>query len=184
MEDRGYDLQDSNHYYMSSAYNIPVKQAMCLLEEFCTSDAACNLKAYADAAVWLPRLAEKGWMITAITSFSTDPYLQRGRRNNLIREFGDIFTDVICTGFTGGKESYLKEWKNQRLWWIEDKASNAREGLNVGLKPILLNRPWNKEEPNIPYVNNWYEIYSMIIKDNEEYVRNKLKGNPYELREK
>ena len=71
---------------------------------------------------------------------------------------------ILDTGMD--KDSALSEFHNTGLYWVEDKPKNALAGLNYGLKPILIDHPYNRDfnHPDIVRVNNWKQIHEMIAR--------------------
>jgi uncharacterized HAD superfamily protein len=76
----------------------------------------------------------------------------------------------VCTESSKAKKPILEEYKDSRLYWVEDKVSNAIMGHELGLRSILVNHTYNlnyEENPlNKPQylrVNNWKQIYDIVV---------------------
>jgi hypothetical protein len=85
---------------------------------------------------------------------------------NLEKLFGETaFEELVCLDTGADKDEALKPYKDSGLYWIEDKLSNAVTGLDLGLKPILIEHGFNMLD-DIPKgmtkVVNWKEIYNHI----------------------
>ena len=84
---------------------------------------------------------------------------------NLQKLFGKTaFEKFIFLDTGADKDDVLKKYEGTGLWWIEDKIVNCEVGLNVGLKPLLMEHGHNMDfqNSNIPRVKNWKEIYERI----------------------
>jgi len=101
----------------------------------------------------------------AITSLSRDPNAQELRKMNLRKLFGKtVFEKFVFLDTGAEKDKVLKKYQDTGLWWIEDKIDNARAGLEVGLKPLLMEHGHSLdfEHVKIPKVHNWREIYDTV----------------------
>ena len=94
-------------------------------------------------------------------------------RDKLLRKkrLGELFGEHVFKNYhildTGSdKDSALAEFHGTGLWWIEDKPYNALAGLKYGLKPIIINHPYNEDfnHPDIVRVNTWKEIHELIAR--------------------
>jgi hypothetical protein len=63
------------------------------------------------------------------------------------------------------KDAVLAEYTGSGLYWIEDKIDNCRAGQQVGLRSMLMEHGHSLdfEDPEIPKVRNWREIYRAIV---------------------
>mgnify|MGYP001056435982 CR=1 FL=1 len=59
-----------------------------------------------------------------------------------------------------------KEFKDTGLYWVEDKWQNAVDGLDVGLKPLLIDHLYNRtfKKRGIKRVKNWKQIRQLLVK--------------------
>jgi hypothetical protein len=91
---------------------------------------------------------------------------------NLEKLFGKTaFEKVICLDTGADKDSALAPYKDSGLFWIEDKLENAEVGLNLGLRPVLVEHGFNMNDsikPGIKKVVNWKEIYEYITGEKHE----------------
>lgn len=170
MESHGYHQVDSGniHYDMSVRYSISKSEAVEKIKIFNESAAIGFLPALRDSVYYVKRLHEEhGYKFGVITSLSLDPSAGRLREMNLKKIFGESTFDFITCLDTGAdKDDALECFKDSGLWWIEDKMANAQAGLNVGLKPILIEHGFNMKD-NVPAgmfkATNWKEIYHHIV---------------------
>ena len=106
---------------------------------------------------------EHGYVFRCITSMSTDANAKKLRQMNLEKLFGKTaFEELVCLDTGAPKDDALAPYKDSGLYWIEDKLENAECGLDLGLKPILVEHGFNmndKLRPGITKVTNWKEIY-------------------------
>jgi hypothetical protein len=57
----------------------------------------------------------------------------------------------------------LENYQDSKLFWIEDKPSNAELGIRYGLRPLLMSVSHNVNYNGpVPVVNNWAEIYKLV----------------------
>jgi len=110
---------------------------------------------------------EHGYVFHCITSLSEDDNAGKLRKMNLRKLFGKTaFEKFIILGTGDDKDEALGEYEGTECWWIEDKPENALAGLNVGLKPLLMEHGHNMsfKHDNIKKVKNWKEVYETITK--------------------
>tara|TARA_B100001248_G_scaffold18968_2_gene12511 strand:- start:2001 stop:2618 length:618 start_codon:yes stop_codon:yes gene_type:complete len=151
---------------------IPEDKADWLVKIFNRSAWIGFLEPYKDSVEIVKALKDKGYTFTAITSLTTDKPAQALRNMNLAELFGeDTFKDIHYLETGGGKAEVLSKM-GEGHWWIEDKPDNAVEGLNHGLKPILMEHSYNKGFFNsqIEKTQSWRNIYKIVT--GEKYVIN------------
>jgi len=157
------------NYDMAVRYNISREQVVKLIRIFNESAAIGFLPALRDAVYYIKRLHEEhGYRFHAITSLSLDPNAKKLRQMNLEKLFGKtVFEELVCLDTGAAKEAALAPYTDSGLYWIEDNISNAEAGHQVGLQCILVEHGHNMdyENPAIPRVLNWREIYCMITGD-------------------
>lgn len=138
-----------------------------LVKQFNESAAIGFLPALRDAMYYVKRLHEEhGYVFRCITSLSTDRNAYKLRKMNLEKLFGETaFEELVCLDTGANKDEALEPYRDSGLYWIEDKLSNAVTGLDLGLKPILIEHGFNMLD-DIPEgmtkVVNWKEIYNHI----------------------
>jgi hypothetical protein len=101
-----------------------------------------------------------------ISSLSNDEYAHRLRTKNLIELFGPtVFESFVYLDTGADKDEALAPYADSGCLWIEDKPENAVVGWNLGLDSILMSHPHNVdfENPFVTRVNNWKEIYEMLV---------------------
>jgi len=97
---------------------------------------------------------------------SLDPNAQELRRMNLNKLFGKTaFEEIICLDTGADKDEALEPYRDTGHYWIEDKIVNCQVGRDLGLKSLLMEHGHNMdyEDPAIPRVKNWREIYNIIV---------------------
>ena len=140
-----------------------------LVRQFNESAAIGFLPALRDAVYYVKRLHEEhGYTFRCITSLSLDKNAYKLRKMNLEKLFGETaFEELVCLGTGADKDEALEQYRDSGLYWIEDKLSNAQLGLDLGLKPILIEHGFNMDD-DIPEgmqkVVNWKEIYEILTK--------------------
>ena len=170
MEQHGHTVIEGGNllYDMAQRFDITSSQAWQQVKVFNESAAMGFLPALRDAMYYVKRLHEEhGYVFRCITSMSLDPNAKKLRQMNLEKLFGKTaFEELVCLDTGADKDDALAPYKDSGLWWIEDKMSNAVAGLNVGLRPILIEHGFNMNDtvpPGITKVVNWKEIYHLII---------------------
>lgn len=154
-------------YDIGKKYGIDSSQGKKLIKIFNESASIGFLPPLRDAMYYIKRLHEEhGYVFHAITSLSKDENAQELRRMNLNKLFGKTAFDKFIFLDTGAdKDEALAPYTGSGLWWIEDKIANCQAGLSVGLKPLLVEHGHNMDydDPQIPRVKNWREIYETIV---------------------
>ncbi len=170
MEQHGHtQVEDANFLYdIGKRFNLESNNmGYRLVKQFNESAAIGFLPALRDAMYYVKRLHEEhGYVFRCITSLSTDKNAYKLRKMNLEKLFGETaFEELVCLDTGADKDEALELYKDSGLYWIEDKLSNAVTGLDLGLKPILIEHGFNMLD-DIPEgmtkVVNWKEIYNHI----------------------
>lgn len=164
MESHGHVKQDFNCYDISQAYGIEKAVGKQLVRTFNESAAIGFLPPLRDAVYYLKQLHEKhGYMFHCVTSLSHDPHAQKLREKNLERLFGpQLFEKFVFLDCGADKDDALMQYHGTECYWIEDKEENARVGLNMGLKSILVAHDSNAGVSDIPRFAKWKQIYNYI----------------------
>ena len=168
MEHQGFTKVEGYQYMYSigDRYGIDLKQGSRLVKQFNESAAIGFLPPLRDAQYFVKKLHEQhGFKFLAITSLSLDPYAKQLRTRNLKKLMGDAFIDVICLDTGADKTEILIEYgkKYPGNYWIEDKPDNLQDGIDAGLKGILVEHGHNMDfTGNANVVKNWEEIYNLL----------------------
>ena len=153
-------------YEISERYDVSKDQGRKLIRQFNESAAIGFLPPLRDARYYVKRLHEEhGYVFHCITSLSKDINAQRLREMNLTKLFGDtVFEEIICLDTGADKNEALEPYRGSGLWWIEDKIINCEVGADLGLHPLLMEHGHNLDynNPAIPRVKNWREIYKIV----------------------
>lgn len=169
MQEHGFKIVEGGKliYNIGRRYGIDPDQGKKLIKIFNESAAIGFLPALRDAQHYVKRLHEEhGYIFHCITSLSQDRNAQKLRMMNIKKLFGDTAFDEFVILDTGqDKDHVLEKYQGTGCWWIEDKITNCVAGLGVGLKPLLMEHGHNMdyENPKIPRVKNWREIYNIIV---------------------
>lgn len=139
--------------------------ARSLVRTFNESAKIAFVPPHKDAIRYVKKLHNNhGYVFHAITSQSSDPEAQKLRIYNLENLFGkttfERYTILDCGA---DKTEALKEYKGSGYYWIEDKYANAVIGRDLGLSPLLMSFRHNKQFTDIRRVEDWKEIYNIII---------------------
>jgi len=173
MEQKGHTRPnvESHQYCLAQSWRMPDWVIRHLVEEFNASSNTAFLKPYGEAGHYMKRLAERGYRFITCTSFGGTESSRALRRFNLENVFGDVFDEHNIIELHGDKTPVLSRWRGSERWWLEDNINNARKGLDVGLRPILMRQPHNAEYDgeDMLVANGWREVYK-IITGEQEYV--------------
>ena len=163
-----YKLLDNkeNTYEMAERFGLTITDIRKEIREFNKSAWMATQCPMPDSQTWVKLLAAEGWTFIPITSQTSDIPAQKVRKKRLTELFGDVFYNYHILDTGADKDSALAEFHTTGLYWVEDKPKNALAGLNYGLKPILIDHPYNRDfnHPEITRVNNWKQIHEILSK--------------------
>ena len=154
-----------NTYEMAERFGLTVTEIRKEIREFNRSAWMGTQRPMMESQTWVKLLAAEGWTFIPITSQTSDIPAQQLRKRRLGELFGDhVFTNYHILGTGADKDSALSEFHNTGLYWVEDKPKNAVAGLKYGLKPILIDHPYNRDfnHPEVIRVSNWKEIHQIL----------------------
>jgi len=169
LQQHGFNKQPGGNlkYDIGKRYGIDREQGKKLIKIFNESAHIGFLPPLRDSMYYIKRLHEEhGYVFHVITSLSRDENSCELRKMNLKKLFGATAFEKFVFLDTGeDKDQALEPYRNSGFWWIEDKITNAETGLELGLKPMLMEHGHNMDYDNaaIPRVKNWREIYSIIV---------------------
>jgi hypothetical protein len=167
MHSRGYDRVHSDSYDLNLHYSdMTPAYAQDRVREFNGSGWLIDLAAFRDARSGVARLAEHGYDFHVITAIGHDENARKLRQINLESLFGThAISKLTCSSEHESKIPELSEYKDSGMYWIEDRFSNAVDGANLGLQPLLLDHLYNANDHDsrIKRVNNWSDICSIIL---------------------
>ena len=158
MSIRGYEQKPKveKRYSMYQRYGISIQEKERLIREFNNSAWMSIQEPMPDSQTWVKLLAAEGWTFIPITSQTRDIPAQQLRKRRLEELFGPIFQNFFILDTGDDKDAVLAEFHGTDLWWVEDKWTNAKLGLDYGLRPLIYNHPYNQgfSHKNIRRVNN------------------------------
>jgi len=163
-----YTLLDDkeNTYEMAERFGLTIPEIRKEIREFNKSAWMATQSPMLDSQTWVKLLHAEGWTFIPITSQTSDIPAQEVRKKRLEDLFGDVFYNYHILDTGADKDNALAEFHNTGLYWVEDKPKNALAGLNYGLKPIIIDHPYNRDfnHPDITRVNNWKQIHELLVK--------------------
>lgn len=168
MEEHGFVKTEGSQfiYDIGNRYGIDHEQGRKLIKIFNESAAIGFLPPLRDAMYYVKRLHEEhGYVFHCITSLSLDANAGKLREMNLRKLFGKTaFEKITCLETGADKNEALEPYRDSGCWWFEDKPENAKVGLDLGLRSVLIEHGHNMSyvNSNIPVVKNWKEIYNLI----------------------
>ena len=154
-----------NTYEMAERFGLTVTEIRKEIREFNRSAWMGTQRPMLESQTWVKLLAAEGWTFIPITSQTSDIPAQELRKRRLGELFGDhVFTNYHILGTGADKDGALAEFHNTGLYWVEDKPKNAVAGLKYGLKPILIDHPYNQDfdHPEVIRVSNWQDIHKIV----------------------
>jgi FMN phosphatase YigB (HAD superfamily) len=157
-----------NTYEMADRFGLSITEIRKEIREFNKSAWMGTQCPMPDSQTWVKLLAAEGWTFIPITSQTSDIPAQELRKKRLGELFGDhIFKNYHILDTGSDKDSVLAEFHNTGLYFIEDKPKNALTGLKYGVRPILIDHPYNRDfqHPNVIRVNNWKQIHELLHED-------------------
>jgi uncharacterized HAD superfamily protein len=101
----------------------------------------------------------------AITAVPNTPAVVEARRANLENLFGKTaFERVIHCEHSAEKPKFLRQYEETECYWVEDLGVNAIMGLEFGLKPLLMDRHYNRDfsHDQVQRVSSWKQIYEIV----------------------
>lgn len=153
-------------YDIGKRYGIDRDQGKKLIKLFNESAHIGFLPPLRDAMYYVKRLHEEhGYVFHCITSLSKNEDACELRRMNLRKLFGQTAFEKFVFLDTGeDKDAALETYRGSNHYWIEDKIVNCEVGNDLGLKSLLMEHGHNLdyENPAIPRVRNWKEVYEII----------------------
>jgi hypothetical protein len=169
MKRHGYTMKEDGHlhYDMGDRYGLTSQRKTELIKFFNESSAIGFLPPLRDAMYYVDLLHRKhGYVFHMITSLSLEPSAQQLRIENTKKLFGETAFEKFVFCDTGAdKDEALSPYMNSGYMWIEDKVENAVLGLEYGLNSVIMEHGHNMhfDDPTIPRVQNWKEIYDSLV---------------------
>lgn len=167
MSRHGFKEVRNDVYDITIRYNIEKDFANMLVRMFNESATIRKLPPLRDAIKYVKKLhQEEGYIFHAITSLSNDNYAQHLRTKNLIELFGPtVFEKYVYLDTGADKDEELEPYRDTGCYWVEDKTQNAQLGADIGLDSLLMTHDHNVNDElnNVRKVNNWKEIYNIVI---------------------
>lgn len=167
MAEHGHFVEERENpvYDISKAYGIDRAIGKRMVRMFNESAHIGFLPPLRDSMYYMKKLHEEhGFVFHAITSLSNNQNAQKLRIMNLQKLFGEtLFEKFIILGCGDDKDEALEPYRNSGLLWVEDKIDNAQTGKSLGLDSVLMAHGHNRDEYNIPRVQNWKGIYEKLV---------------------
>ena len=121
------------------------------------------LKPLQSTQFYLPLIKSQGFDIIGLTSFGGCPIQTKFRQEYLDVLFPNIFKEVIVLPLGACKNDALLKLKPD--YFIEDNRANADKACDLGIKTLLLSTSYNQGSFDSIYVNNWEDIYCIVVED-------------------
>lgn len=127
-----------------------------LITSFQQSEHFDSLKSLPWAKEGLTELYLDGYRFIGITAVENTPEMVMRRSQNLYREFGFEFEDVICVGVNGSKEEALKRF--ERTVWVDDHPAHYETGSRYHDSFLMKNRFNRHYHSTMRGVDDWRDI--------------------------
>lgn len=154
---------DEHAFELSLRYNISREMGNQLVWDFHNHVEFTRLEPLPGSQQAIQKLAEN-FTLVVITACGVDLQIQEYRKQNLINCFGNVFDKIICVNRSVEKESYLKSYPLS--YWVEDHASNANMGCELGHATFLIDAPYNAHKyvlPNVTRVASLAQAADIIL---------------------
>ncbi len=165
-ESKGYAFNENKRivYSMGVQLGITHEEAHKLISSFNHSEEFGRIAPWRDSVEYVKHFKDEGWKFVAITTAGEHPDTWPLRRKNLDAVFSaGAIDELYVLPLNGDKGVELVKYKDTKLFWIEDKPSNAVLGFQYGLNPLLMSTFHNRTyDGGVKRVNTWEEIYRII----------------------
>lgn len=163
MVSNGYKQTSNGSYSIEDKYGISKEKADDLILSFNESAALRKLAPYKDAIKYIRKLHEDhGYVFHCITAIPNTHDMFEARMENIHNLFGKTaFERLTLCGDSSNKQELLKEYEDTECFWIEDLMKNCLMGLEVGMRALLMDHHYNKNDyhSGVSRVYNWKDIY-------------------------
>lgn len=167
-------VEDITHHYFHRIphFDLSKEEAVELWDTFFSyvSLESFTLEPWAQEGV--QALKKQGYKLYVVTGRKDIPILKERTYQWFDHYFPATFEDIIFgNDFT---HQYVSKWtlctELGADVHIDDFVDYAKDTAAVGVKTLLLNKPWNSQEDVIAYdniqrVHDWYEIYDVIMQN-------------------
>jgi len=68
---------------------------------------------------------------------------------------------LVAMGVHDDKASYIKDLGLK--YFVDDRLQTCRMLAREGITPLVFNQPWNKNNHDLPTVDNWQAIYDLCF---------------------
>lgn len=166
MVSKGYRETQNGFYNIEDKYGISVEEADTLLDAFNESAAMRRLPPFKDAIKYIRKLHEDhGYVFHCISAIPDTRDMYEARMENIENLFGKTaFERLTLCGHSANKRELLKEYEGTGCFWVEDLMKNCLMGLEVGMRPLLMDHHYNRNDHHLDVVrvHNWAQIYAEI----------------------
>lgn len=168
---KGYAATQIGFYNIEDKYNTTKEEGVRLVESFNESAALRRLPPIRDSIKYIRKLHEDyGYVFHCISAIPNTRDIYEARLENIENLYGKTaFERLTLCGHSANKKALLSEYKDTGCLWIEDLSANLKYGVDVGMRGVLINHHYNKDDVNDfehVRVNKWREIYQMVTGEN------------------
>lgn len=168
MVQKGYKNTNNGFYDIEDKYGVSKEEAAYLCNAFNESASLRRLPPVKDAIKYIRKLHEEhGYVFHCVSAIPNTRDMYDARMENIENLFGKTaFERLTLCGNSKNKKSILEEYRGTDCFWIEDLTTNLRWGVEVGMRGILMDHHYNREDVvDFPHrrVTSWKEIYDEIV---------------------
>lgn len=154
---------DEHAFELSLRYNISRELGNQLVWDFHNHVEFTRLHPLPRSQQAISKLSQR-FHLVVITACGVDQQIQEYRKQNLINCFGDVFEKIICVNRSVDKAVFLKSYPSS--YWVEDHATNANMGSDLGHLSFLVDAPYNQHKfvsPGVKRVADLAEAAEIIL---------------------
>lgn len=153
--------ENSNEYDLGIRFGVDHGKIVEMIQIFNSGEGGyfAQLEPLPGAREALEAAHAAGRPLHVVSSCSTLPAVVSGREENLRRDFGDIFDEILCLDPSASKAETLSAFPTGS--WVEDNFQNAVVGATVGHTTYLIRQSYNIEyepdsdHPGLTWVDGW-----------------------------
>jgi len=164
------DPNGPQDYSLSEWIGCDAMSVVRYVREFNESEHFTQLSALPGAKEAVRLLYANEFTLRVLTACGDTPSVSAARVNNLRKVFtAHSFERVEVVGLGASKVSHLKNLP-AGSWWVEDNYGHALDGLEVGLKPLMIRNTHNRAQeaacrcPDIEWFDTAFDAANHILK--------------------
>ncbi len=150
-------LENIRSFQVDQCIDLPLSIIEQIFADILQDSIATGLKPISGAVESLKYLSGHG-PVTIITARPEIKPVEAWLQHYWGGQSCDI--KLVSSGHHDDKERYIRQ--HNILYFIDDRATTCKMLAESGLKPLVFTQPWNRDQHDLPSVNNWEEIIDLI----------------------